>query len=129
MPEQILTITLFLTIAILHAIFITVSAVHLDSAIFWVLIGVTYVLNLLIVYDYLFLTCTDPVDDLILAVEKKYKPGEVTRCDDCNSRVHIKSYHCKKCNRCVEYFDHHCKSLNNCTGGKTTISSYAYSWS
>lgn len=66
---------LFLVLAASHSVFITTSAVHLDSSIFWALVGVTYALMLLIAYDYAFLTCSDPVDDLILKVEKNYKFG------------------------------------------------------
>lgn len=70
--EQILVVVLFLITEALHSLFVTSAAVVLNSSIMWTLVGVTYCLILLMVYDYLFLTCTDPVDDLILKVEHNY---------------------------------------------------------
>ncbi len=113
-----MTIVLFVGIATLHSVFITTGAAHLASSILWTLVGVTYGFALLIAYDYCYLTCNDPVDDLVLKIDKNYPPTELVDCEECKCQVHKKSYHCKKCNRCVEYFDHHCKYLNNCIGGK-----------
>lgn len=116
--EQIFTVSLFVIITILHAVFITSAAGSINSSILWVLVGFTYGLLVLIGYDYCYLTCMDPADDLLLKIKRHYKNSELMFCRDCNSEVHFKSYHCNRCNRCVEYFDHHCKYLNNCIGGK-----------
>ena len=82
------------------------------------LVGVTYTLLVLMFYDYCYLTCTDPVDYLILGVKKGYSDLERVTCTECQRVVHRESYHCHSCGRCTEYFDHHCKYLNNCIGGK-----------
>lgn len=66
--EQIMTIILFVVIAALHSVFITTGAAQLSSPIFWTVVGVTYGLAILIGYDYVWLTCNDPVDDLVLKV-------------------------------------------------------------
>ena len=96
-----MTIILFLGIAGIQSAFITTAAVHMHSPIMWTLIGVTYALAILVCYDYCYLTCKDPVDDLILKVQKNYRENELMTCMDCHATVHSKSYHCKKCNRCV----------------------------
>ncbi len=117
--EQILVVVLFIVIEALHSVFVTSAAAVLDSAIMWALVGVSYGLVLLMIYDYLLLTCNDPVDDLVLKIERNYHPSQLKQCDEgCRCQVHVRSYHCKRCKRCVEYFDHHCKYLNNCIGGK-----------
>ena len=116
--EQVLTIILFVVITALFSTFVTSAAVAIGSEILWTLVGLTYALLLLICYDYCFLTCSDPVDDLILKIKREHQEGDLLFCRDCNSQVHSKSHHCRKCNRCSEHFDHHCKYLNNCIGGK-----------
>lgn len=71
--EQILAILLFATIVSMHAVFITSATATLQSPILWVLVGVTYGFLAAIAYDYIYITCKDPVDDLLLNVPKKYK--------------------------------------------------------
>jgi len=71
--EQILAILIFVTIVVLHSVFITSATAALQSPILWVIIAATYGLLVTIIYDYIYITCEDPVDDLILKVPKNYK--------------------------------------------------------
>lgn len=64
--EQVLTIAIFVIITGLHGAFITSAAVEIQSEILWTLVGFTYAILGLIIYDYLFLSCSDPVDDMLL---------------------------------------------------------------
>lgn len=64
--EQVLTIAIFVIITGLHGAFITSAAVEIQSSILWTLVGFTYAILALIIYDYLYLSCSDPVDDLLL---------------------------------------------------------------
>lgn len=70
-PEQIITLFLFLGIIVLHSVFVTPSIGHQKSAILWVLLGISYAFLVLAILDYFYLTCTDPVDRLLL--DKDYK--------------------------------------------------------
>lgn len=71
--EQIFTIILFLAIIAMHSVFIVSSIAIFDSPILWILLATTYVLFLLMAFDYIALTCQDPVDDLLLGLKKPYK--------------------------------------------------------
>jgi hypothetical protein len=117
--EQILTIALFLVEVAMHNIFVTSAIAQQDSSVLWIMLAATYVLLAVIIGDYIYLTCTDPVDDLLLGIGKGYKLSETKYCKEgCYTLVHKSSYHCHSCDRCSEKFDHHCKYLNNCIGGK-----------
>lgn len=70
--HQIATIVLFLTVVILHNIFITTSIGYIDSPILWIMLATVYAVLIVIVYDYFKLTIGDPVDDLVLGIEKDY---------------------------------------------------------
>jgi palmitoyltransferase ZDHHC1/11 len=116
--EQVMTVVLFAVITLLHSLFITSGTASLGFSVLWVLVALSYGLLVLVGYDYCVLTCSDPVDDLVVNKKRNYKETDLLYCRDCQSQVHCKSHHCKRCKRCVEYFDHHCKYLNNCIGGK-----------
>jgi flagellar basal body-associated protein FliL len=58
----------------MHNIFVTSAIAQQDSSILWIMLAVTYILLALIIADYFFLTCSDPVDDLLLGIDKGYKP-------------------------------------------------------
>ena len=64
----------------MHSVFITSATATLESPILWVLVSVTYGFLIAMAYDYLFITFKDPVDDLVLKVDKRYKEAELTRC-------------------------------------------------
>ena len=66
--EQILAMAIFVTIVALHAVFITTNAATLQSPYLWTIVAVSYGLLVLMAYDYVFITCNDPVDDLVLKV-------------------------------------------------------------
>jgi hypothetical protein len=99
--EQIFAIIVMIVIVAMHAVFITSATATLQSSILWVLVAVSYGLLVIIIYDYIFLTCTDPVDDLILKIEKNYKESDLLLCVDCGATVHCRSHHCMTCLRCV----------------------------
>jgi hypothetical protein len=64
-----------------------------------VFMAIAYFLCLIIVYDYLKLTITDPVDERIKGVRMV---GETKYCSICNIDVGVKTYHCIKCKRCTD---------------------------
>ena len=71
--EQIFTVVIFAVITILHAVFVSSAAPAIQSSILWVIIVFTYGVLILLGYDYCYLTCGDPVDDLVLNVKKHYR--------------------------------------------------------
>lgn len=73
--EQILTIVLFVIEVAMHNIFVTSAISQQDSSILWIMLAVTYILLIVIMGDYFYLTCSDPVDDLVLGIDKGYKPN------------------------------------------------------
>jgi hypothetical protein len=83
-----ITPLIFLIVMVLHSVFVVSGLATVDREILWVLLGVTYILLLLIAYDYIFLTCSDPVDDLILGIQKSYKVDEIKYCNMCKREVH-----------------------------------------
>ena len=68
--EQILTIVLFVIVTVLHNVFVTSSIGRQDSSILWVMLAVTYVTLIIVAIDYIYLTCTDPVDDVLLGIKR-----------------------------------------------------------
>lgn len=65
--EQLLTLLLFSTVIVLHSVFVVPAIAKQASPILWVLLGSSYLILLLVAYDYCYITCTDPVDSLLLA--------------------------------------------------------------
>lgn len=63
--EQIATFLIFLTQLILYCVFVVPTLDDIRQAILWVLLSFTFGLLLVIAYDYIFLTVTDPVDRLV----------------------------------------------------------------
>lgn len=74
MFEQVFTVIFFLVLVVLDCVFVAYPVSVIDSSILWVIFVVTYLLLFIMVYDYLVLTCTDPVDDLLLKIDKEYRP-------------------------------------------------------
>ncbi len=116
-----MAVLFFLIILVLHSIFIVPPIVAvIKHAVLIFLLSLHYAFILLIGYDYIYLTCKDPVDPLVnkSAEIDRQLPEEIKKCIICNCSVFLKSYHCMRCNRCTLNFDHHCKYLNNCVGGR-----------
>jgi hypothetical protein len=61
---------------ILYCVFVVPTLDDIRHAILWVLLGFTFGLLLVIAYDYIFLTVTDPVDPLVINEElvHRYRP-------------------------------------------------------
>ena len=118
--EQVLTLVLFLGQLALHSVFAIPAIIDHGHPVLWDLAGIQHGLLIVIIYDYCYLTMTDPVDELILSPEtaSQYGVFEVRMCPICDRQVRKTSYHCMRCNRCTDDFDHHCKFLNNCIGSK-----------
>jgi hypothetical protein len=57
----------------MYNVFITSSIARQDSPILWMILAVTYILFAIIAADYLYLTCSDPVDDLLLGINDGIK--------------------------------------------------------
>lgn len=68
--EQIVTVLVFLVILVMHSVFIVSSMGVLNEPILWILLSITYLLLFVILYDYCVLTCSDPVDDMVLGIKK-----------------------------------------------------------
>jgi hypothetical protein len=63
----VLTLILFIAQLTLHSVFIVPVLDDIGHAVLWVLLSFHYVLLLVMAYDYLYLTVTDPVDPLVLS--------------------------------------------------------------
>ncbi len=102
--EQIFTIAIFLAQLIGHSIFIVPTLPGISNSILWTMLGLHYVLLLVIIYDYIYLTIKDPVDRLILNEDLAggFPLSELKLCIICDKQVNKQSYHCMKCNRCTE---------------------------
>ncbi len=57
---------------VLHNIFITSAIGYIDSPILWIMLASIYAFLIVIVYDFFRITIGDPVDDLLLGIEKNY---------------------------------------------------------
>jgi hypothetical protein len=57
----------------MHNVFITSAIARQDSPILWIMLAATYVIFIIIAADYLYLTCSDPVDDLLLGINNGTK--------------------------------------------------------
>ena len=120
---QILSIVLMLTILVLQTILLG-SITSIENVILNVLLAFSYLLLILVAYDYVKLITVDPVDPRLLELpfqERKRDQNMLNWCSICRADVHKYSYHCKSCNRCAEEFDHHCKYVNNCIGKKNYV--------
>jgi hypothetical protein len=58
---------------VLHNVFVTSAIAQQESSVLWVMLAVTYLLFAIIIADYGYLTCSDPVDDLLLGIDRGYK--------------------------------------------------------
>jgi hypothetical protein len=109
--EQIFWAMGMLTIIALYCAFTVTAIVKWDSAVLIVFMVITFVICLIMGYDYVVLTIADPVDERIKGVlviaETKY-------CSICRCNVGVKTYHCIKCSRCTDELDHHSMLVNNC---------------
>lgn len=118
-----LTIVIFTTQLVLHSVFVVPAVPFFDSiterSILVVWLVVYYVLWVLIIYDFCWISCTDPADPILLNPElaRYHSYAEMDDCSQCGPKL-LHSYHCNRCGRCTDEFDHHCKFLNNCIGGK-----------
>ena len=74
--EQVITVILFLLQLALHSIFIIPPLDDISHVLLWILLGFHYILLLAIIYDYIYLSATDPVDPLVLDQEMmtRYRP-------------------------------------------------------
>jgi hypothetical protein len=59
------TLILFITQLILHSVFVVPTLDDIKHVILWILLGFTYGMLLVIIYDFIYLTTTDPVDPLV----------------------------------------------------------------
>ena len=57
----------------MYNVFITSSIARQDSPILWIMLAATYILFIIIAADYIYLTCSDPVDDLLLGINNGIK--------------------------------------------------------
>jgi len=55
----------------MHNIFITSAICRHDSSILYILLAITYISLIVVAIDYIYLTCTDPVDDVLLGIKKE----------------------------------------------------------
>jgi hypothetical protein len=54
----------------MHSVFIVSSIAIFNQPILWIMLALTYILLVVMAYDYCTLTCQDPVDDLVLGIKK-----------------------------------------------------------
>lgn len=112
---QILGLVLVGIVIVLHANIISLI-IDINHSVLTFFLAFYFTLLLLIIYDYLQLLLSDPVDPRLRGPSLDEDQNSLKWCKRCNSMVHTYSYHCKRCDRCVEEFDHHCKFVNNCVG-------------
>jgi hypothetical protein len=67
---QIALIVVFVVIITIHSVFIISPIVASNHPLLWVMLGLHYVAIIIMAYDYLFITFTDPVDLLVADPEK-----------------------------------------------------------
>lgn len=77
-----------------------------------VFMAILYALFIPIAYDYMFLSCQDPVDRRVY--EDLGDETDTKLCSKCQRRVSKQTYHCLRCDRCTFKLDHHSHLVNNC---------------
>lgn len=55
----------------MHNVFVTPSIGKQDSPILWIMLAVTYITLIIVAIDYIYLTCTDPVDNVLLGIKRE----------------------------------------------------------
>lgn len=130
----------------MHCVFVIRPLVKIDHPILFFIWSLHFLSLILVAYDYFVLTCSDPVDNLILEPERvkqmqtkfelyeqkiqqgkmKTNPFQLKFCQQCLRTVRSSSYHCWTCGRCVQQLDHHCKYLNNCIGATNYFSFFRF---
>lgn len=63
--EQVVTLVFFIVQLVLYCVFVIPPLDDIGHAILWVLLALTFLVLLIIAYDYIFLTVEDPVDPLV----------------------------------------------------------------
>lgn len=119
--QQVGTFVLFIGHFSMHCVFVIRPLMKIDHPILFFIWSLHFLSLILVAYDYFVLTCSDPVDNLILEPERvkqmqtkfelyeqkiqqgkmKTNPFQLKFCQQCLRTVRNSSYHCWTCGRCV----------------------------
>lgn len=83
-----------LTIISTYSVFTVPPIIKWNNVPMIVFMAVAYLLCLVMIFEYLRLTITDPVDVRVKGVSLG---GETKVCTRCNVEVGVKTFHCLKC--------------------------------
>ena len=111
--EQVFWVFGMLVLLTLYSVFVASTVARWSSVAMKVFMAIDYLLFVPIIYDYLRLTCIDPVDPNIVS-EQDYSQVKTKRCSLCDLAVKKTTEHCLICQRCTDNMDHHSQLVNNC---------------